>query len=599
MNRRSREIASAASAVHSSRRNESDNEHKLPYSWAHNKSLTTVDASHPSASPANQTNRQYLGGIYDISTYFTEPLSAAPGHNRPIQWELTPLLATTQTPIDRIFVPSTQYLRPNGLFAMAEPSANLLFEPIDTETYQLNRPPSHTNVPQFDGSAAADTLHRTHNVTRPQSIGTDTRRPDLYDDFHATQAQPTVTTGQMPVVYVTTTVRSIERNPTNQSHSQLTGMDGQYNGSLASDSEHLMHSSTNSTRANVKGATDQECSVTPNTEQICGSTDLKIVIKLDTGSSPIAATANDGKVQVKQKVRRIRTTTIVPYVAYEPYNYADGNDEEDDEDEDYGFDSYVEPIQSALSFMPAYETRKKKHGHKPMHMKKPHKHHDDDDVVHKYQTIFLQTHSPPMRVTEPPSLPPKKHIKEFSLHGLFYKLLAFMPFLALKPIFFGFWTMVLSPFVVIAVSGVALAVTLYPWISISQEQVAYARLARQRAPQIIVHRHPAPRPSRGRKVAGPRVRLQRTKPVGWHERKPPFYRRHMRTSQPPFDRMREPSNNGSRRSKRFPLALRANLMRHRPMKRRARDTHFQEWLLVQNNFNVRILSPHKDRDHYY
>lgn len=579
MNRKSRKT-SRSYAVYSSNGIETNNEHELHYNLTHNKSLTNVDASYLVESPANQTNRQYLGSVYDISTYSTEPLSAGSG-NRPIQWELTPILTTTSNPIERIFMRPTKangiYLRPSGLFTFADPSvgsADLLFEPIDTETYQLKRPPSHTNVPQFDDySSPIDVLHRTHNVTRPHLLtttGTNTGRPDTYDDFYETRAEST--NGKVVEVNVTATTTSTE--PTIL-HTNFT--------------DKLMHSTNNPTQNKINATTTKDCLVRPNSENICGSNDLNIVIKLDTGSSPNAATPNDGKVRVKQKVRRVRTTTIVPYIKYEPYNYDDHNDDEEEDDdaqdEDYGISSYVEPIQNVFSLMPAYETRKKK---KPMHMKKPHKHHDDD-MVHKYQTIIVQTHAPP--VTE---APPKKHIKEFSLHGLFYKLLAFMPFLAIKPIFFGFWTMVLSPILVIAISGVALAVTLYPWISISHDQVAYARLQSRRAPKIIVHRHPVRRPDRG-----PSVRLHTTKPFGRQERKPPFLRRRTLTSQPPFGQMREPSDNGSSRSKRFPLTQRANVMRHRRMNRHVRDTHFQEWLLVQNNFNVRILSPHKDRDHYY
>lgn len=594
-----------------------------------NNSLTNVvnaSTHNQLRSLANQTDRQYLGNVYGINTYITKPLLATSTANQSIPWQLTAIVSTTQQPtIQAIFRPTTQsttfYLTPNGVFHQtfndSSPSptivniSNTLFKPIDAETYQLHRIPSI--VPQYDDddSSTLNILQHRQNITKLYSIiGTSTVH--AYANVHEAQTSPTVTKNKILKQRVTT-VSPNEPAHDDSSESQLTDLNILYDESYTThtddDSMHTEHNAihvkTNAT--NILTNATEECSIDgSDSDSDCKTNDFKIIIKLNNGKKRIAHNGNN--VRGKLKLRRVTTTTTTPtsYVEYEPYNYeeVDGNDDEEEDDEDYGFGSYVEPIQHVLGFEPAYQTRKKKPiHHKPMHTK-PHKH-DQDDTVNKYQTIILQTHAPPVHyTTEAPPILHTKHNKKFSLHSLMYKLLAFMPFLAIKPIFFGFWTMVLSPFVVIAVSGIALAVTLYPWITISQEQVAYAsRLSSRRAPKIIVHRHPV------RKIRG-RSKMLRSRPhrpmtINRHARQPPFLRRRQlrlrrpaRTLMQPFYEMREAFDNGRMLSlDRFPLrALQANMKRRRS-KRRARDIHFQEWLLVQNNFNVRILS-HNDHDNY-
>lgn len=597
-----------------------DGQSQIHVKHNNNNSLTNVDASTQFRSFANQTNRQYLGNVYGINTYITKPLLATSTTNQSIPWQLTAMVSTTQRPyIETIFRPTTEsttfYLTPNGVFhqTMSDSSpspiivSNTLFKPIDTETYQLHQPPSH--VPQYDGDDESSTLNglqHTQNITKLYSIiGTSTVHS--YGNVEETPNTPaTVTKNKILKRRVTTVGPSEPAHDDDSSESQLTDLNipytERYTTHVEDNSMHAEHNEnhgkTNAT--NILTNKTKECSIDgSDSDSICKKTnDLKIIIKLDNGKKRIA---HNGNVRGKVKLRRVTTTTTTTtptsYADYESYNYEQVDDNVDDDDNgeeddgDYGFGGYVEPIQNVLGFVPAYQTRKKKPTHE-----KPNKH-DKDDIVNKYQTIILQTHAPPVRTTEAPHSP-TKHTKEFSLHALLYKLLAFMPFLAIKPIFFGFWTMVLSPFIVIAVSGIALAVTLYPWIMISHEQVAYARLSSRRAPKIIVHRHPI-----GKIYGRPKMvrqRPHRTMTINRNVRQPPFLRRrrrHARTLMQPFNEMREAFDNGSMlNSQRFPSTFRTNIMR-RHLKRRDRDIHFQEWLLVQNNFNVRILS-HNDHDNY-
>lgn len=569
--------------------------------------LTNVDAIDALSTHVNQTNRQYLGNVYGINKYFTESLPATPV-NKPIQWLFTPLKTSTQKSIQAIFKPTTQstifYLQPDDTFTynefLAYPGiehiSSLDFEPSDTETYQLQRPTSaHTNIPQYGDSSAFNLLHPNQNnfTSLYAIIGAST--PASYANIYEPQTQSTVIKNKIQKIEITTE-KSIGSY---QNASYLTELSAHRNGSLSN----VGHAESNPTNENFKATSTspytKECIIKPDSDNMCDAKDLQIIIRLDNGLKPNKTTGNRGKVRVKQKIRRFTTTTTTtttptPYNDYEPYQYEEEQEEEqeeEEEDEDYGFSNYVEPIQNVFSLEPA--TRKKKHGHSSKPMKqKPNKHgQDNNDVVNKFQTIILQTQAPPIRTTTDP--PAEKHTKKFSLHSLLYKLVAFMPFLAIKPIFFGFWTMVLSPIMVIVVSGIALAVTLYPWISISNEQVAYARLSSQRP--IIVHRHPV-RKIRPRKRVKPRIALQHTTNIKENMRRPPFLRRAL-TLYPPFYERRETFDNGIR-SKRFPLAPRINNNQRHRSKRRVRDTHFQEWLLVQNNFNVRILS-HNDQDNYY
>lgn len=582
----------------------------------------------PNSQSANGTNRQYFGGVFNLNPYTASPSLYQQPTQQPNQWQFAPIPSlsfTTQKPIQAIFIPATTqpttfYISPNGLITFSETgtaTSNVVnipnpvkFKP-NAGTYQLQRPPISSsqsiNIPFFDyySTEPSSLLHLTKNITKLYSIIGSSTPSDPYSNYQKLQTRPAFTKKQVLKIRVTSTqYPPVEHNNvngvkltgnefnqynnnqtqnSNRHQNKFTELNVQYNESSQYSNkfdntnnntvEHFSNHNNNNTQTKTK-----ECSIKANSENICNTNDLNIIIKLDSGD--IAnATNNNKNDHVKQK-----KTVTTPTPFFNIISPHDSENEEETED-DYGFGSYIEPIQNVFSFAPGYRARKKK---KPQHgMHGMHGMHGDhgnmDTISNKYQTILLQ---PPRR-----KKPKKSSTKQLPLKLLFFKLLAFMPILALKPIFFGFWTMVLSPILVIAISGIALGVVLYPWLTISREQVAYA--SSHRAPKIIYHRHPKAR-------MRPKKRF--------YQRNPGFRRPIYTKSNTPFLRRRmfdiEPNYSISSSDEIFSNGIRfkkhpqIHLNTFQRSKRRARDTHFQQWLLIQNNFNVRILSRNANDDHY-
>lgn len=78
---------------------------------------------------------------------------------------------------------------------------------------------------------------------------------------------------------------------------------------------------------------------------------------------------------------------------------------------------------------------------------------------------------------------------KFGFKKIIKKLWPIMPYLfALNPLSLGFWTVVLSPALLVVAGGAALALFLYPWASKLLIQ------AKRKAPTVVVHKHPGKRP---------------------------------------------------------------------------------------------------------
>lgn len=142
-------------------------------------------------------------------------------------------------------------------------------------------------------------------------------------------------------------------------------------------------------------------------------------------------------------------------------------------------------------------------GMKMKRRKKP-----QQSVVDHVQTIFLQAPTTTTTTTTTPAplktlqtVPHETHSKFSYLE----KFLAVLPILSiLKPLSFGFWTLALSPLLVVAAGGVAIAVILYPWLTLSHEHQVAAH--NSRPPSLVIHRHSAPLRRRRPAIVSPIVR---------------------------------------------------------------------------------------------
>lgn len=600
--------------------------------YAVNAFLTTP---HPPSPPLFSSNQWQFAPILASTVSTVKPL--------------TPILS-------RPAVQPQIFLSPQEVLALNSASHSQISDILNVDNtfhshpnheYQLNRPPpSYSTFTVYEQSTVSPALlHLSKNITKLYSTyGSGTLDP--YNNYHKLHTKPTKTRRKTIRLRVSTTKRPNKHNSNNgnnyanennenvnnnnmnngitsgnsnnnkntnnnlhennQSHQQNSNS---FNTNQANyNNNYQSNSNANNQAQNVDGnstKTTQNCKIMPNpsnpqSESVCNVNDLNIIIKFD--GSPAANATKDTSSSLTQ-VKRRKSTTVRPY-----YHSSDSfeNSEEDDEeeeaedgsDENDEFSSYFEPFQSVFSFFPANRARKKRpmHGNKD----KPHKH-KPNEMMNKYQTIILQTPAPV----------PKPSTKHEHKHSLFYKFLAFLPILTfLKPIGFGIWTLVLSPILVIAIGGIALGVVLYPFLAISKEQVAYA--SQYRSPKIVIHKHPRPKVVRPKPQ--PQLFIQNTTPfpIAWP--KPVDTKPYtISWTSAPFLQRRENADRGLNRQRkpfRMTSTLRNNEFRYRNVpqrqrmtsfqrraKRRTRDTNFQQWLLIQNNFNVRIMS-YGDNDYY-
>lgn len=232
-------------------------------------------------------------------------------------------------------------------------------------------------------------------------------------------------------------------------------------------------------------------------------------------------------------------------------------------------------------------------------------------VVDHVQTIFLQQPTTTTTTTTTTPAPLKSEpIATHNIHsklGIFEKLLYIAPIVSiLKPLAFGFWTLALSPLLVVAAGGVAIAVILYPWLSLSHEHQVSAY--RSRPPPVVIHKHSAPiirkRPAivrpiirsiplRRPAIVSPIIRSKPSKPytIYWRDRSSTS----MGTDVGPKTMQNSLIGVLQGQSIENPT-IKKNLLRR--SKRRInnwveiedyRDVNFRNWLLHKNSFGKNIL----------
>lgn len=343
-------------------------------------------------------------------------------------------------------------------------------------------------------------------------------------------------------------------------------------------------------------------------ENVCDTNDLKIIIKFDNPS--IANETTERPKQRKKRPLKPKTTTTTtttpaptsPLPFYYSTNNEDDYYESTEVDEESGeFGSFLGPFQNIFGFGSDDQAQEKR----PNRRKKPshgngghgqqnggHGHNKPmSPDINKYQTIILQSPAPPTMAPAPAS---KHNIKKSTL----LKFLAFLPILTvLKPALFGLWTLVLSPILVIAIGGIALGVILYPFLTISREQtISYS--SPYRSARVVIHKHPRP------KKRQPQNRI--VIPADKRSR-PPFVRRRTFTIEPHLryrivqsaPTRRHVSISHRRWKPRPPIRIRTFHHHNHRSKRRAQDASFEQWLLIQNNFNVRVMSYNDFNDYYH
>lgn len=338
-------------------------------------------------------------------------------------------------------------------------------------------------------------------------------------------------------------------------------------------------------------------------ENVCDTNDLKIIIKFDNPSIVNNTTEKPKqrkKRPSKPKMTTTTTTTTPAPTSPLPFYYSADNENdyyestEIEEEESGEFGSFLRPLQNMFGFGADDEGQAKRPNRrkKPSHGNDGHGNNKPMAVpdINKYQTIILQSPAPPTMAPSPSS---KHNIKKSTL----LKFLAFLPILTvLKPALFGLWTLVLSPILVITIGGIALGVVLYPFLTISREQtISYS--SPYRSARVVIHKHPKP--------------LKRRRPQNHivipadKRSRPPFDRRRTFTIEPHL-RYRIGQNTPNRRrvsisrkrwQPRPPLRIRT--FHHHRSKRRAQDARFQQWLLIQNNFNVRVMSYNDGDNDFY
>lgn len=580
----------------------------------------------------NRLNRQYLGNVYSYNPYLAQVLTTP----KTIQT----IVASAPPPQQTYFIVNPDEIgsmdsyQTNGNFGNLGNFGNILNieNPLSSnfdgtfstsETYQVPRPPPPltVNIPYHEfPPQSRPFLVNSANITKLYSIiGSST--PDPYDNYEEVQTKPSLIRKKV-VKFSVTTHRPYKYNHKHGNHQHNQKYPNKSGENVSNDkfiehnndnkhglgSEHLdnnhrisivYNASSQIINVNNKNTNDltksrneslsqqpqKECVVTPSSgntqnENVCNSNDLKIIIKFDGNSIANATKKNEVKSKPKKKKLTTTTTTTTPAPYYDDLSYeSDETKEESDE-----LANFFEPIQNIFGFAPATRAQRRRRRKRPNKNKdKDKKGHKDKsgEIVNKYQTIILQTPSPPT-TTERPSKKDK---------SLFYKFLALIPILTvLKPLGFGLWTLILSPLLVITIGGVALGVILYPFLAISRKQIYFA--STQRSPRIVIHKHPRPiyskviqsKPSISSGL-GPGYTLAKwTAPE----------RRRSSISRDTNTNTRRMFYNNNQQKRIIPIRIRKLQERS---KRRARDTQFQQWLLIQNNFNIRIMSPNQDYDY--
>lgn len=522
-----------------------------------------------------------------------------------------------------------------------------------SESYQLPRPPSlpqqpltvnipYHEFPQASSNMALPPLPQTPplfhsaNITKLYSIiGTST--PDPYTNFHQVPLRPSLY-GQKVVKFSVTTHRPYKSNnnrygngqnkrrPINKNQGNFNQYSGQNENSnsnqvdnnqngvnkisiVYNESSQFFNANNNgnqnkpvdNSNANAKNESlgqtkPKECLVTPSTgngqtENVCNSNDLKIIIKFDGSSIANATEKNAVKPKPKKRRKTVIMTTSTSTAAAAPFydSLSYGSDETSEESNELA--GIFEPLQNIFGLMETSSIeRRPGHRRRKRPQKQGHKHKSSEEVVNKYQTIILQTPTPPTTT----SAPMKSH------KSLLYKFFAILSMIAvLKPLGFGLWTLVLSPLLVITIGGVALGVILYPFLAISKKQQIH--YASSRSPRIVYHKHPRPTYPKSTIQKPTSKRPVRPEQLGpgyvvakWHAPE----RRRIDLSQNSHPNAHRMSHYNHRRRQQqpkriIPIRSQAHLRRH------TRDTEFQQWLLVQNNFNIRIMSPNHEYDYDY
>lgn len=578
----------------------------------------------------NGLNRQYLGNVYNVAPYLTQLMTTP----KSIHTFLSS--APQQTyyivhPDDIVnFNPQQSNLNLGNIgslgniLGVGNPiNTNLVSSLSASESYQLPRPPPLTvNIPYHEFPAQSSQslpslpppLFHSANITKLYSIiGSST--PDPYNNFQEIQLNPS-SFGQKIVKFSVTTHRPYKSNNqygngqnkrkpinnTNKNQDQF----NQYNGNsnqidnnqndvnrisiVYNESSQFFQANKNQSNSNELSSQNKpkECLVTPNagigqTESVCNSNDLKITIKFD-GSIANATEKNAVKSKPKKKKTVIMTRPVTPAPFYDTQSY----ESDEGSDESNELSGIFEPLQNVFGFMESSSSVERKPS--SLERKPGHK---DGEVVNKYQTVILQTPAPP---------------KEKDHKSKFHKLFAILTMMSvLTPIGFALWTLVLSPILVITIGGVALGVVLYPFLAISKKQQMH-HYSEERSPRIVLHKRP--RPIYTKPINLMPIKIQKVIPKQ-PEHPEPLGPGHViakwtaterRNENHTFENPPKFTNNQRRRPQQqqqqpqriIPIRLRKLHVRS---KRRARDNEFKQWLLVQNNFNIRIMTPNHDYDY--
>lgn len=646
--------------------------HKIPSKLNHNNTINHSNSNN-TISKLRELRQQYVDGlngqylgssnIYQINPYLT-PLLTTPKSVHTLLSSAPQQTYYIVHPDDLVnfgqFSPNNIHLANVGGVANVESLGDILNvgHPISTnlvstlsasESYQLPRPPALTvnnDSPSDLPPHPPPPLFHSTNITKLFSIvGSST--PDPYNNFQkvvkfSVNAHRPNKPNRPNNRYGNGQYKRKPINQTNKNHEPFSSDPNQFDANpngvnkisiVYNESSQFFNANnnnnnnenrpaealkTNAKNESLSQSKPKECLVTPSagnvqTENVCNSNDLKIIIKFDGGSMVPNATEKNA-VKPKPKKKKNKTKTVImttastataataPLPFYDSLSYESAEvSKESDE-----FSGFFEPIQNLFGFMGSSSSsslQRRRPAHRPPHKrptkdkeghKNKHKHKESGEVVNKYQTIILQTPSPPTTAASSSSFddftPSIKNPKK-----MLYKLFAILSMVAiLKPLGFGLWTLILSPLLMITIGGVALGVILYPFLAIAkQQQIHYATA---RSPRVVIHKHPRPikqtptvrRPQRPQHALGPGHVIAK-----WTS----SARRRIGLPRQTHANSHKLTHNNRRRHQ--------QLKRFIPIRRRIaqprskRDTKFQQWLLVQNNFNIRIMSPNHDYDYDY
>lgn len=359
-----------------------------------------------------------------------------------------------------------------------------------------------------------------------------------------------------------------------------------------------------------------QCKVSANqsdfrNENVCGAGDLKIIIKFD----------GDALNETQESLKQAPGTNLTAPSAADPLKQTADADVDYQDYDDANYPDDAESLrgpqankrrrqrlrrrrQRIRNRRRRYRNRRKRTRVRQRRRKNRRKNKKDKDKggrpgggggsseeTNNYQTIVLQPHanmSTTMKPVVVTHMGEADRLPSSSKYDWLMKFISYMPLLALlKPISFGFWTVALSPFLVIGAATVALGVVLYPWFTLSKEHAAHTAI--KRPPTVVIHKHPR---SRSSYPAVPiTVRYA-----------PPKY------SRPTFSRRRKANTSSGEERADYPFSRSFQSKPKRRRKRHAnlfttkytyRDINFRHWLLIKNNFEIRHLKwTEEDADEY-